>query len=136
MKTPDICPTRSRGVERPRSIRSEPEHNRRLLHRRTGLVAGVCAERGSGRAEIVVRGRVVNEDDSPVAGAVVEGRVIDGQTNSTTSDQDGRFELTIPSKTSSLALTIRDASNSKMWVESSIQAIARDRNSRGWMNRS
>ena len=116
MKTPNIRPNdlavSSNHVPFARSLRIS-----RLLHRRTGLVAGVCAGAADqADAEIVVRGRVVNQDDIPVAGAVVEGRVIDGQTYSTTSDQDGRFELTIPSKTLSLALTIRDASNSKMWV--------------------
>lgn len=71
-----------------------------------------------GATTVIVRGRVVDENEQPVSNANVVAQDLSETAYAATSDAKGEFQFAVPVRTKRLALEIRDAADSKHWAGS------------------
>lgn len=75
-----------------------------IVIKRSSLTAEISRSttRGGGAADEVITGRVLNDKGQPVAGATIQ---VKGSATATSTNEEGRFSITVPSSSSVLVIT-------------------------------
>ncbi|MCA9051904.1 MAG: carboxypeptidase regulatory-like domain-containing protein, partial [Planctomycetaceae bacterium] len=105
-----------------RTIASFLRANSRQQHAQ----AADSSDSAAGDNRVTVRGTAVDDNDEPIAGAVVTGRTFNGQAVSATTDEQGNFEFPVSADQIAVSLRILDADGRRLWTD--LVYVRRSRN--------